>query len=73
MFSMVETRPDIIFSIAVAAHFAKNPSHVHIKAAKTILRYLKKSMDRGITYKGEGKNLSIESYLDSNWTQDKES
>ena len=27
MFSMVETRPDIVFTMSVASRFAKNPSH----------------------------------------------
>ncbi len=42
MFSMVKTRPDIAFAIEVAACFAKNPSHAHTEAVKTILRYLKR-------------------------------
>ncbi len=65
IFSMVETRPDIAFSIIVAARFAKNPSHAHIEAVKTILRYLKGFMDRGITYGGERETLSIKGYSDS--------
>lgn len=73
MFSMVETRPDIAFSIGVAARFAKNSSHAHTEAVKTILRYLKGSIDRGITYGGNGENLSIEGYSDSDWAGDKES
>lgn len=72
MFSMVETRPDIAFSVAVAACFAKNPSHAHIEAIKTILRYLKGSIDRGIMYGGEDK-LLVEGYSDSDWAGDKES
>ncbi len=70
---MVETRPDIAFSITVAARFAKNSSHAHIKAVKTILRYLKGSMDCGIIYGDEGEPLSIKGYSDSNWAGDKES
>lgn len=65
MFSMVETRPDIAFSIGVAACFAKNPSHAHTEAVKTILQYLKGSINRGITYGGNGENVSIESYSNS--------
>lgn len=72
MFSMVETGLDIAFSIAVAARFAQNPSHAPIEAVKTILRYLKGSMNRGITYGGQ-ENLSIEGYSDSDWVRDKES
>lgn len=73
MFSMIETRPNIAFSIAVAACFAKNPSHTHIEAIKTILQYLKGSIDCGITYGDEGETLSIKDYLDSDWARDKES
>lgn len=72
MFLMVEIRPDIAFSVAVAARFAKNPSHTHTEAVKTILRYLKGSIDRGITYGGEDKLLG-EGYSHSNWAGDKES
>lgn len=61
MFSMVETRPDIAFAIAVSARFAKNPSHAHTEAVKTILRYMKESINRGITYGGEEK-LLMEGY-----------
>ena len=51
IFSMVEIRPDIAFAISVVSRFAKNPSHQHIKAVKTIFRYLKAIRDTGITYR----------------------
>lgn len=65
MFSIVETRPDIAFSIVVAARFAKNPSHAHTEAVKTILCYFKRSIDCSITYGGDGENLSIIGYSNS--------
>lgn len=37
MFSMVETRPDIAYAMSLVSRFAKNPSHQHTKAVKTIL------------------------------------
>lgn len=74
MFSMVETRPDIAFATAFAAHFSKNPSHQHTKAVKTILKYLKGSRERGITYGGTSEEaLKIQGYSDSDWAGDKES
>ena len=40
MLSMIETRPNIAFATSIASHFAKkNPSHLHIEAVKTILKY----------------------------------
>lgn len=71
MFSMVETRPDVAFAISVASRYAKNPSHLHIEAVKTILKYLKGSKDQGIVYKGG--TLDIEGYSDSDWAGDKKS
>lgn len=64
MFSMVETRPDIAFATSVAARFAKNPGHQHTEAVKIILRYLKGSRERGITFGGQDK-LLVEGYSDS--------
>lgn len=69
---MVKIRPDFAFFIAVDAYFAKNPSHSHYKVIKTILYYLKRSINCGIIYCKE-KNLIIKRYLDSNWTYDKKS
>lgn len=65
MFSMVETRPDIAFATLLVSRFAKNPSHLHTEAVKTILKYLKGLKNRGIIYGGE-EELKIEGYSNSN-------
>lgn len=71
MFSIVETRPDISFATSVASRFAKNPGHQHTEAVKTILRYLKGSRERGITYGGQDK-LLVEGYSESDRAGDKD-
>ncbi len=74
MFSMVETRPDVAFATSVASRFAKNPGHRHMEAVKTILRYLKGSRERGITYGDlDQEDLLLEGYSDSDWAGDRES
>ena len=71
IFSMVETRPDIAFATLVVSRFAKNPSHHHSEAVKTILCYLKATRSIGITYGGEqGGDLVIKGYSDSDWAGD---
>ena len=65
MFSIVKTRPHIIFSIEIASYFIKNPSYAHIKVIKTIFPYLKGSIDYNITQKDNRKNFFIKDYLDS--------
>lgn len=69
---MVETRPDIAFTISAASHYAKDPSHQHTEAVKPILRYMKGSRQRGITYGGQEK-LLVEGYSDSDWAGELES
>ncbi len=49
IFSIVETRPDIIFVISVISRFAKNLSRQHTEAIKTIMRNLKTTCTLNIT------------------------
>lgn len=71
MFSIVETRPNISFATSVASRFAKNLGHQHTEAVKPILRYLKGSKERGITYGGQDK-LLVEGYSESDRAGDKD-
>lgn len=72
MFSMVETRSDIAFAISITSRFAKNSSHQHTEAVKTILRSMKGWRQQRIAYKGQEK-LLVEGYSDPDWAGDKES
>lgn len=63
---MIETGPDIIFSIIIVARFTKNASYSHIKAVKIIFCYLKGLIDYSIIYDSNRKNFFIKSYLESN-------
>ena len=50
MYAMVETRPDIAYTVSIVSRFASNPTKNHFGAAKRILRYLKGTIHHGITY-----------------------
>ena len=50
MFAMICTRPDIAYAINTLAQFASNPLPVHSQALKRVLRYLRGTIDRRITY-----------------------
>jgi len=58
MFPIIETRPDITFTILTVSRFAYNPTSTYITAVRLILQYLAGSLNRGITYKGD-KNLDL--------------
>lgn len=72
IFSMVEIRLDIAFSISILSRFAKNLSYQHTNIIKTILQYLKGFRNRDITYERQNK-LFFERYSNFNWAGDKKS
>lgn len=43
IFSIIETKLNIVFGIFIASYFAKNLGHQHTEIVKTILQYLKGS------------------------------
>ena len=47
------TRPDIAYAVAQVAKFMSNPGKPHWAAIKSIMRYMKGTMDLGITYSRE--------------------
>lgn len=62
------TRPDIAFAAAVLSRFCSNPGRNHWFIAKRVLRYLKATLNYGITYVKDSKNLIA--YSDSDWAGD---
>lgn len=56
---------DITFVITIATYITKNLNYIYIKTIKTILHYLKKSINYGIIYNGK-KTLFIKGYLNFN-------
>lgn len=42
IFSIIETRPNIVFVILLVSYFTKNLSYQYTKVVKTILKYFKK-------------------------------
>ena len=47
---LTTTRPDIAYSVSVLSQFMAKPQESHWNAAKTVLRYLKGTLDYGIIY-----------------------
>ncbi|XP_031267195.1 uncharacterized protein LOC116125608 [Pistacia vera] len=48
---LTATRPDLMFARSLLSRFMSNPSEVHLKAVKRVLRYIKGSSDLGIWFK----------------------
>ena len=66
------TRPDVTFIVGVLARYCGYPNQLHLTAAKRVLRYLKGTAERALTYTTEG-NASLTGYSDADWAGDRDS
>ena len=60
------TRPYICFVVNTLSQFLTDPRHVHLIAAKHILRYLKGTLDYGLKYNTD-QRINMEGYVDLDW------
>ena len=60
------TRPDIAYAVGVISQFMHKPQTDHMEAALRIVRYLKKSPNRGVFFQKNG-HLEIQVYTDADW------
>ena len=70
MHLMVQTKPDLAYSVSRLAQFMSNPTEQHWAALKRILRYLQGSKDLGNCYKHAPGNLTMSVWTDSSWGED---
>ncbi|KAI3739728.1 hypothetical protein L2E82_30139 [Cichorium intybus] len=67
---LTHTRPDISFAVGIVSRFMEKPMMKHLQAVKAILRYVKGTLDFGLTYvKGE-KEVKIVGFTDSDLAND---
>ena len=65
MYAMTCTRADMAYSLGVVSKYQSNPSEVHWKVVKSILKYLRNTKDQWMVY-GEP-DLKLIGYTDSNF------
>jgi hypothetical protein len=65
---LTNTRPDICFVVNTLSQFLVEPRHVHLVAAKHVMRYLKGTLDCGLIYDGDH-NFTVSGYTDSDWDE----
>jgi hypothetical protein len=63
---LMNTRPDICFAVNTLSQFLVEPRHVHLVAAKHVMRYLKGTIDCGLSYDGDH-DFTLSGYIDANW------
>jgi hypothetical protein len=63
---LTNTRPDICFAVNTLSQLLVEPRCVHLVAAKHVMRYLKGTVDYGLSYDGDH-DFSLSGYTDANW------
>jgi hypothetical protein len=63
---LTNTRPDICFAVNTLSQFLVEPKRVHLVAAKHVMRYLKGTMDYGLSYDGDH-DFTLCGYTDADW------
>lgn len=66
MYLSIGTRPDITHAVGMASRFLERPTIVHEKAAKRILRYLKRTLNVGILYLSS-ETCKLRAYSDADY------
>ncbi|GKB00470.1 zinc finger, CCHC-type containing protein, partial [Tanacetum coccineum] len=70
MYAMTSTRLDIAYAVGKLSRFTSNPSNHHWEAIIRVFRYLKKTMNYGLSYVGFPS--VIEGYSDASWITNSE-
>ncbi|GJZ08491.1 zinc finger, CCHC-type containing protein [Tanacetum coccineum] len=65
MYAMTSTRPDIGYAVGRLSRFTSNPSRQHWQAITRVFKYLKGTMNYGLSYMGYPSVL--EGYSDCSW------
>ncbi|CAA0827424.1 Uncharacterized mitochondrial protein AtMg00810 [Striga hermonthica] len=71
MYAMVCTKPDIAHAVGVVSRYLSNPGKDHWEAVKWILRYLRGSANKSLSF-GKG-NQVLEGYTDADMAGDLDS
>jgi hypothetical protein len=68
---LLATRPDLTFSVCLAARYMERPTEMHLASVKRILRYLKGTLSFGMMYRSNvGQNLIMQGWTDSDYAGD---
>jgi hypothetical protein len=66
LMNLTNTRPDICFDVNILSQFLVEPRRVHLVATKHVMRYLKGTLDFGLSYNGDH-DFNMSGYTDSDW------
>jgi hypothetical protein len=69
MYAMLATRPDLAFAVGVLSKHSATPGEEHWSALKRAYRYLRKTSDERLTFRGNGE-INPRGFVDADWASD---
>lgn len=69
MYLAMGRRPDIAFALSTVSQYLESPAKIHWNAVKRILKYLKGTVDYGLTYKTDV-DLKLLAFSDADYAGD---
>ena len=66
---LTHTRLDLMFCLGYLSRYMESPSKEHFTSAKRVLRYVKGTLNLGLSYK-QGRELSLVGYYDNDYGGD---
>jgi len=81
MYATTTTQPDLAYTVGVLGRFSHDPSERHWAAVKRVFRYVRGTLDLGLTFGGDLTQLEgfngaqfrageLVGYADSDWGRD---
>jgi hypothetical protein len=58
MYAMLRTRPDIAYTVSIVSRFAANPDQLYKATVTQILRYLRRTVNYVLVFKGTLSDLA---------------
>ena len=71
MYAMTCTRPDVAFALSMCSRFQSNSGDAHWCAAKSILKYLRRTKDDLLIYGGDDE-LVVKGFTDVSFQTDRD-
>ncbi|KAJ9554351.1 hypothetical protein OSB04_018396 [Centaurea solstitialis] len=72
MYAMLCTRPDVAYSVSVTSRYQQNPGEPHWVAVKNILKYLRRTKDMFLVFRGSEDEISVTGYSDASFQIDRD-
>jgi len=71
MYLVIGTRPDLAFTVSLLSQYSSQPTTIHMGATKRVLRYIKGTRDKFLTYT-KCSALSLAGIADADFANDKD-